>query len=332
MAAERVNYKAFVYWVLAMVFYYCWFQAFYNSLKYDAVFPYGTLSNAVVPVLNNFLAIAIVFLLNWLTVFKIVRNRNIKIKIILDFCLSFLFVISINLLYVTIHSLYRTVTIDWAGTILNNILIFLCVEGVYYFKNYNKSRQEADDAHKKALQYKYDALKAQINPHFLFNSLSLLSSLVTIDQEKSKEFIQGLASMYRYIMARDGEETASVKKEMDFLRSYVSVLEMRYNNKFSVIIEGDINDDALVIPYTMQLLIENVTKHNVISKNYPMTVTVKMKPDGIEVSNPIKLRPMPTSGGIGLNYLKELYATYDKNFRTEIKNEEFTAYIPYLTQ
>lgn len=253
-----------------------------------------------------------------------------KTKVFLDFIVSFSLDVTLNLIYIGISGLYREVYLDWTGTFLNDVIIFLWIETIYYFKNYNKSRQDADDAHKRALQYKYDALKSQINPHFLFNSLNLLSSLVTIDTEKSKEFIQGLASMYRYIMAREGEETASVKKELDFLRSYVSVLEMRYNNKFSVKFEGEAREEALVIPYTMQLLIENVTKHNVISKNCPMTVTVSMKPGGIEVKNPIQLKPNATTGGIGLNYLKELYSSYGKSFRTENVNNHFVAYIPYI--
>lgn len=327
---NNIDWKSKLYWFLGIIIYFCWFMAFYNSLKYDSIFPYGSFAVAWSPLLNNFLAITVIFLLNWLTVFRLVKIKNIRYKVISDILLSFSWVIGLNWLYLTIHGLYRDVTVDWAGTFLNDIIILLGIELVYYFQNYNKSRIEIEIAARKNLQYKYDALKAQINPHFLFNSLNLLSSLVSLDKDKSKKFILGLASMYRYILSCEGKETISVTEELEFLESYVEVLEMRYNNKFQVKFEGTANGDLKIVPYTMQLLIENVTKHNIISIKYPMTVTIKITKDGIMVSNPIRKRPTPVSGGTGLRYLRELYGLYNRNFTTSTVDGIFTAHVPFI--
>lgn len=329
---NHINWKSKLYWLIGIICYFCWFMAFYNSLKYDSIFPYESFAEAWPSLLNNFLAITVIFLLNWFTVFRFVKIKSISYKVILDILLSLSWVFVLNWLYLTIHGLYREVTVDWAGTFLNDIIILLGIELVYYFQNYNKSRIEIESAARKSLQYKYDALKAQINPHFLFNSLNLLSSLVSLDKEKSKRFIMGLASMYRYILSCEGKETIKVVEELEFLESYVEVLEMRYNNKLIVEFEGTPDKDARIVPYTMQLLIENVTKHNVISTKFPMKVTIKIMNDGIRVINPIRKRPMPVSGGIGLRYLSELYGLYKKNFTTSSENGVFIADVPFINQ
>lgn len=329
---SNIQFRRILFWLGVIIGYYCWFQAMYNNLKYGSIYPYESLSIAFQAISTNFIAIAVVFLLNLAIVFRPSRPDRTKYKILIDLILSFISTILLNYLYLFIANLYRDAVVDWAGTLLNNVLIFLLVEGVYYFLSYRRTRMEAEEASHKAMQYRYDALKAQINPHFLFNSLSLLSSLLTVDPEKSKKFILGLASIYRYIMARENEETTPIGKELEFLTAYVSVLETRYNNKFSVTFVGEAPHDAFIIPYTLQLLIENVTKHNVISSKYPMTVIITMDRNEIIVSNPIRLRKSVPTGGIGLKYLTQLYEARGKKFRTENNGTSFAAYIPYLSE
>ena len=327
---KQIYLKKVLYWGITIVLYYFWFQAFYNSLRYDSIWPYESFSIAYPVILNNFLTIAIIFIFNILLVFHIVKIKTMRNKVIIDILLSFSWLILINWIYLLINGLYRDVTVDWTGTFLNNILILLGVELIYYSQNYNRTRIEIEKSARKTLQYKYDALRAQINPHFLFNSLNLLSSLVSLDQEKSKKFILGLARMYRYILECEGKEKTSVKEEFDFLSAYIEVLEMRYNNKFRVKIDGIPVEKNMIIPYTLQLLIENVTKHNVISSKNPMEVTISINKEGINVKNPVTLKPNNESGGIGLKYLGELYKIYGKNFSTQREGGFFHAYIPYL--
>ena len=201
---------------------------------------------------------------------------------------------------------------------------------VYYFTRLSRSRQETEEARLKAVQYQYDALKAQINPHFLFNSLNLLYSLVSIDTVKSRLFIRELSRMYRYIMAQQNCSSVSVAEEFAFLSSYISVLEMRYNNKLSVNIQGEPSSEKRIIPFTMQLLIENVTKHNAITARSPMRVTIIISEEEIIVMNPLFPRETESVSHIGLRYLSQLYATQNRHFNTQKTDTSFTAHVPYL--
>lgn len=219
---------------------------------------------------------------------------------------------------------------DWAGSVLNDVIILMIAEMVYYFTSLTRSMRETEQARLQAVQYQYDALKAQVNPHFLFNSLNLLHSLVQVDAERSQAFIHSLSRMYRYIMAQSGRESVSVAEELDFLGSYIEVLEMRYNGKFSVDITGAAPPEKRIIPFTMQLLIENVTKHNAITSRRPMQVEVRLGADGITISNPVVPKGAEPGTHFGLVYLRRLYSAHGREFHTEQSRTFFTAYIPYI--
>lgn len=310
--------------------YYVWFQAFYNAMRFGKVFPYTGFVDMMTGVSYNFPSILIFFLVNILIVFRLVRIRDLKVKISIDAALSIFAACLDNWLYLLINGAFREAVVDWAGTILNDIIILLGVEMVYYFTRLSKARQETEEARMQVIQYKYDALKSQINPHFLFNSLNLLYSLVSIDTVRSKRFIRELSRMYRYIMSQQNRERVSVAEEFDFLASYVSVLEMRYNNKFRVSIHGEPDADRYLIPFTMQLLIENVTKHNAITAKSPMDVSIDISDDEIIISNPIYPRETESVSHIGQRYLTQLYASQGKEFHVEKRDGRFTAYVPLI--
>lgn len=324
--------KSAFHWSIAILGYYFWFQALYNSIRYGSIFPYTSVSDTFVWIAYNLPPVLLVFLLNILIVFKIVRIENVKLKVVCDSFLSAIAFIGVNMIFVLAMMLiHKKPKIDWSGTMLNDIIILLAVEMVYYYKSLIKSLKKTEEAQKRALQFQYDALKSQINPHFLFNSLNLLHSLVSIDPLKSQVFIRELARMYRYIMAKQNCMTVGVEEEFAFLESYISVLKMRYNNKLKVEIKGEIpEDERYIIPFTLQLLMENVTKHNVISANNPMVVTIIVSEKGIKISNPIYPRPSESVSRIGLRYLTQLYSSRQGEFRTENDGETFTAYIPYI--
>lgn len=324
------KWKSFLQWSIAILGYYVWFQAFYNSMRYGSVFPYTGFVDMLTGVSYNFPSILVIFLFNIFLVFKLIRIRDLKVKICVDVAISIAGACLFNVLYLLILGVFRDTVVDWAGTILNDILILMGVEMVYYFTRLSKARQETEEARLQAMQYKYDALKSQINPHFLFNSLNLLYSLVSIDTVRSKQFIRELSRMYRYIMAQQNRECVSVAEEFDFLSSFVSVLEMRYNNKFEVTIEGQPGADRYIIPFTMQLLIENVTKHNAITAKSPMTVTIDITDEEIVISNPVYPRETESVSHIGLRYITQLYASRGKTFRVEKDDKKFTAYVPIL--
>ncbi|MGN0210111.1 MAG: sensor histidine kinase [Muribaculaceae bacterium] len=324
-------------WGLAIVGYYCWFQAFYNAVRFGDMFPYTDFADFIVGVAYNFTPIFFISLINLYIVFRLDSFKDVRKKICVDIFVSILAYIAVNCVYATVMYMIGLIpefdlkVVDWAGALLNNVIILLCVELVYYFTRMLRLRKQADEANRQLILYQYDALKAQVNPHFLFNSLNILNSLVSIDTAKSKLFIRELAKIYRYIMAQQNRETVSLHEELDFLAAYVYVLKIRYNNQFDVIVTGEAATNKYVVPYTLQLLIENVTKHNVISSQSPMKVSVTVGEDTVIVSNPVHPCVADSSGRIGLQYLSKLYAKYGYQFRTESDQNRYTAFIPLIT-
>ncbi|MGN0238376.1 MAG: sensor histidine kinase [Lepagella sp.] len=322
--------KAGLGWAVGIVGYYLWFQAFYNAVRFGEVFPYTDAADMMAAMAHNFTPVLSVFLLNLLIVFKIVRIKSQLLKIFVDVVLSIFAACLVNWAYLIIIGAFRKAGVDWAGSILNDIIVLLGVEMVYYFKRLSKAREEVEKTRLQALQYRYDALKAQINPHFLFNSLNLLYSLISIDAIRSKQFILELSRMYRYIMIHQNDDRVSVEEEFKFLESYISVLKMRYNNKFEVVMTGVPESDKQIVPFTMQLLIENVTKHNAITSKSPMTVTIDITPDGITITNPLNPKESESSGHVGLTYLSQLYKAHGREFSARKGVNEFVARIQYL--
>jgi two-component system LytT family sensor kinase len=182
----------------------------------------------------------------------------------------------------------------------------------------------------------FEALKNQVSPHFLFNSLSILSSLVHVDANLSEKFIDQLAKAYRYILEQKDNDTVLLKTELDFLNSYSFLLKIRFENKFDVkIFVSDTEGEKFrVAPLTLQLLIENCVKHNRMSEKEPLIVKILIQEGWLVIANPV--RPRATmeqlkSTGIGLSNIKTRYQLLTKT-SVEIKDdgELFTVKIPLL--
>lgn len=153
---------------------------------------------------------------------------------------------------------------------------------------------------------RYDALKNQINPHFLFNSLNSLSSLVYDDQAKAVAFIQKLSQVYRYVLDTRDQELVSVSDEMAFMDSYIFLQKIRFGDNLIIDISGKI-PAGWVAPLAIQLLVENAIKHNVISENKPLKVSVIFTYDSFEILNTIQEKKEKDTTGIGLENLKARY-------------------------
>lgn len=328
------NYKAgkagvWLAYVVGTIAYYALFQSFYNLVADKTLWPYPSPRIFVISLLHNFTPVVITVIGTWFIIFKGVKSRHTIWKLIADSLLCALLLGVINLCYRLISP---ASPIDWAGTAFNSIFVLLIIETLYYVKKFLSSLREAEQQRALALQYQYDALKAQVNPHFLFNSLNLLYSLVSIDQQKSKEFIMALSKTYRYILAQQGRQTIPLAQELKFLYDYVEVLKMRYHNQLEVEVAGqeNVGDDVYIVPYTLQLLMENITKHNIISNRYPMRVNIDIGAKSLAISNPIVPRHSETNTGIGLSYISRLYRLHGSKFLIENDGRTFRAVVPYL--
>lgn len=169
-----------------------------------------------------------------------------------------------------------------------------------------KATQESNLAH-----YRYLMLKQQVNPHFLFNSLNVLDCLILDEAtEQASEFTHRLAEIYRYMLRYDGETLVHLRDELSLVDDYVSLLKVRFTEGLEVNV--DIPEDKQncnIVPCALQLLIENATKHNMVSSSSPLKVDLYIKDNNIIVTNNIQPRLSETgSTGLGLKYLRQQYA------------------------
>lgn len=180
------------------------------------------------------------------------------------------------------------------------------------------------------LQNELTALKNQIDPHFLFNSLNTLTSLVR-DNEKACQFVKKLSFMYRYILQSSDKDLVTVKDELKFLESYTHLISTRYRDRFKITIDIEtkyLTDE--IPPLALQLLVENAVKHNEISETNPLKVIIYVKENSIFVENQIRPRTTLAEGtknGL-LNLKKRYFLVSKKEIIVRKENNTFSVQLP----
>lgn len=222
--------------------------------------------------------------------------------------------------------------LEWLIPIFISFFISILVSAYGFFSNLKNSIIEQERLKSKMLSYKYEALRNQINPHFMFNSLNVLSDLVYEDQDLAVKFIHKFSDVYRYVLDSRTQELIGLNEEINFIKTYVFLLKIRFEDKLSVKIDIEENANELIVPLSLQLLIENAVKHNEISKQNPLKINL-IKEDGwIIVSNTKQLKNSSTeSKKIGLENLKQQFSYFtDKTPVIEESESHFTVKIPIL--
>jgi hypothetical protein len=183
-------------------------------------------------------------------------------------------------------------------------------------------------------QYRYATLKQQVNPHFLFNSLNTLDGLVCEQRtEQASDYIHKLAHMYRYMLRCEEEALVSLREEIEFIREYISLLKVRFAEGFEI--KFNIDDEAMqrmVIPCTVQLLVENAFKHNIVSTSNPLRISISADMERLTIENNIQPKfTQTTSTKLGQKYIREHYNSLSKQ-QIVIDNSEnlYRVTIPLL--
>lgn len=256
-------------------------------------------------------------------------------RIIMDVFLCNLFLISLSLFinYLIKNTEILSYLTQFAIPLIiwNSIIIFM-IELFLYNQRQVEVEKKLAITEKEKIQYQYETLKAQINPHFLFNSLNVLSSLAYQDAEKANLFTKKLSGVYRYILLTSDQPTVILKEELSFLESYLFLEKIRFENTFSVNIEKE-NELLLnknVIPISLQLLVENALKHNITTKNHPLNILIDIKENGILVSNNLQLRSSVDKGGVGLINLQKQYSLHNSAIIITQTEASFTVEIPFV--
>lgn len=304
------------------------FQLLYNSMRYSVMWPYKSFGDFLNSYSLNFFPLWLSIMFVWVWIFNVAKGRKAYLKFTIDIVGTAVWVLMLN----TLFSMAMGGRVEWAGTVFNMILIFTAVEALYYWKSLKKSIIQSSKYKEELLVNRYRTLKMQINPHFLFNSLNILIALIAVDTRRSREYVESLARLYRYIMSNEGNETVPLSEEIMFMNDYLYILNIRYLDKIKIeVSSGSPTPDASVVAYTLQLLLENIPKHNIVSSSHPMTVNINIETDRIIICNKLRKRQATTpSSGIGLKYLKEMYARYGLDFIYSESETDYTVVVPFI--
>lgn len=181
---------------------------------------------------------------------------------------------------------------------------------------------------------RFDALKNQLDPHFLFNSLNVLTSLIEEDPNQAQKFTTSLSKVYRYVLEQKNKDLVTVDEELNFARTYVRLLKMRFEDS----IVFDIPDkssmpEARIVPLSLQLLLENAVKHNVVTASRPLHIKVSEEEGMLVVSNNLQEKQVvKKSSGVGLQNIKQRYEILtDRQVNIAKTASSFSVAIPMLT-
>ena len=200
--------------------------------------------------------------------------------------------------------------IDNGLTVMAMLAAFYLAANRRGYKRLEDVRVKSEQLKQEATQAQFMALKNQVNPHFLFNSLSILSSLIEPNPKLSIQFVGQLAKAYRYVLEQRDTNYIKIQDELAFMNAYSFLLHIRFGEKLKIItnVSTGIANQYNIAPLTLQLLIENVVKHNQMSSEEPLQVIIQTEGDYLLITNPIRLRPQrEVSTGLGLKNITDRY-------------------------
>jgi two-component system, LytTR family, sensor kinase len=213
------------------------------------------------------------------------------------------------------------------------LLIFNLAElGFYLNEKFRSSLAEVERFRKENAEYQFEMLKLQLNPHFLFNSLNTLSSLVHSDPAKAADFIRKLSDVYRYVLENRNRELVPLREELEFIRSFAFLQSLRFQGMIDFhFVIGDELLDRKVAPMTLQLLIENAVKHNIVSSKQPLNIVISAENDNLVIQNNLQFKEEMSGTGVGLKNISSRYAFLTDRKVEIIKDDNlFKVIIPLI--
>jgi two-component system, LytTR family, sensor kinase len=275
----------------------------------------------------NYLIIRIIHNLYTSNNFKLL---SIFLQILIGSLLSFLLLLVYK--YLQIGKIVSVGEIALFSLIIS-IMITTLFEANYFFTQWKNYIIRSEKMEKANLVAKYETLKKQVHPHFLFNSLNTLVGLIENNDTQAGEYTQKLADFFKYLLTYQQKESISLKEELDIVKQYTFIQQVRFNSNLQI--EYKIKENLLtkkVPPLTVQMLVENAIKHNVISNNYPLIITIESINDSsIVIENNKQKKQHVESASVGLENIKERYKYLCDKIPEIIESEKkFTVILPLI--
>lgn len=216
--------------------------------------------------------------------------------------------------------------------VLINLIVYMFLH--LLFQNYQTQQMgvELERTISVNLGAQYELLKQQVNPHFLFNSLNTLKSMVEMQDPQSAEFILKLSDFYRFTLESRKLDLIPLREELQILESYTYLLKARFEEGFVLIDEIETKyHDAAIPPFTLQLLIENCIKHNIVSLEKPLEIRLYSEGDFLVVENQIQLKRGALSTGVGLDNINQRFShLIHKEIEIDKNETAFKVKIPII--
>lgn len=210
-------------------------------------------------------------------------------------------------------------------------MIYLVALARYFANDLQRYYTRVAEVESQLSKYRFDTLKNQLNPHFLFNALNTLSALIYIDVDRADAFTHRLSKLYRYVLDVQQVEVVPIETEMDLVNDFLYLNNIRFNDQIKTTVSLE-EANGFVVPMAMQLLLENAIKHNTISASQPLMIEITAEGDRILVRNRIQLKQeKEPSHELGLNNLRERYAALTDQKIDIVETEtHFSVRIPIL--
>jgi sensor histidine kinase YesM len=266
-------------------------------------------------------------------------NLRFFVTVFIELTLGILILTIVNyLIFIVIQKqeidiLYSKTSEGLKYLIIFTIIGTILINSSHFFKSWKQAAVNEEKLKREKLAIEYEALKNQVNPHFLFNSLSALSSLVYKDQDKAVTFIREFSNVFRYVLESREKEVVDFATEKKLLESVSYLNRIRYEDSLQIRINLPDATDKYIIPMALQMLLENAIKHNAISVNKPLIVEIFEEEAYVVVKNNLQAKKSEiASNKIGLENIKSRYKYLSaKDVLVEVSDEEFVVKIPVLS-
>jgi LytS/YehU family sensor histidine kinase len=217
--------------------------------------------------------------------------------------------------------------------VIITIIISLILHSREFLLRGRQATLDKEIHQKESIRARYETLKSQVSPHFLFNSLNALTNLVYEDQDKAVKFIKQLSEVYRYVLDTRDKEVVTLEEERKFLRSYLFLQQIRFGDKLKLKVELD-GIQTLVAPLVLQMLVENAIKHNVVSEADPLHIRIFSQDGYIVVENDLQRKSalVNDSPRLGLDNIAKRYEFLSDKKVEVIQNGKFIVKLPIIPE
>lgn len=214
--------------------------------------------------------------------------------------------------------------------VLWNLIMTMTIEMCFYYREQVETTKKLAEMEKALAEHHFRRLKEQINPHFLFNSLNTIAALAYEDADKTNRFAKKMSSVYRYLLMTQDKPKVELSEELLFVDNYLYLEQIRFDGMLKV--ERDYTHkpvNAEVIPASIQMLVENAIKHNINTRESPLTISIIITEAGVTVKNNVQLRQQIHGNGIGLKNLRQQYQLMGKEIKIDKDGRHFIVFIPF---